>query len=214
MGFDIDFFKELQKLTATAIAPVRPQAYRPTVKELFEDDLVSKNFFDQTIELVKTLYHKSKKKYHFAFEFRVYPQHILDFTKGMAFRRQMNIGFTAGNNEGEHTARIGLGFLLNYNAKPKGIDEYLHFLDKVKKNPADFDTTFSKLGSYGEPESVFNPRLSASAVLKDSPDYNDDWRFYGKQLNLRDHADILTSIDSFVDEVIAVFEHIQHSGFY
>jgi len=214
MSFDINFFNELRMLTPAVIAPITPEAYRPSVEELYLHNRVSRNFLLTTVEFVKKLYQKSNHRYHFAFEFRVYPQHICNFSKRKAFRKQLNVGFWAGDDENNDCARIGLGFSLNMNEKQQGIDEYLNFLQDVRLNPNKFDNTFSRLGSYGEPTDIFSPNATSALVLSDSPDYNEDWRFYGKILCLNNFNDVFSSIDSFVDEVIRVFDHIRANGYY
>lgn len=214
MGFDKSFFNELSTLRDAVISPISPEAYRPSVKELHIHDKVTSKFLMLTADFVKKLYQKSKQRYHFSFDFRVYPQHICNFTKAKAFRKQLNVGFTAGDNESEYAARIGLGFYLNMHENEQGVDEYLEFIKQVKTNPKHFDTTFSKIGSYGEPQHIFSPILNSTLVLADSPDYNDDWRFYGKLLNYNDNSDILSSVDKFVDEVISVFNYLRSSGYY
>ncbi len=203
MGFDINFFNELKTLTSAVIAPINPEAYRPSVPELYQHNRVSDKFFMTTAEFVKKLYQKSNHRYHFALGFRVYPQEIYNFSKGKAFRKQLNVGFSAGDNESQHCAKIGLGFSLNMNEKQKGIDEYLDFLQNVLRNQNKFNNTFSQLGSY-----------NSTLVLSDTPDFNDDWRFYGKSLCLNNYHNILSSVDSFVDEVIKVFDHIRANGYY
>ncbi|MDM8555042.1 hypothetical protein QUF75_09965 [Desulfococcaceae bacterium HSG7] len=214
MSFDINFFNELSTLTPATIAPITPQAYRASVEELYLNSRVSRDFFMTTVEFVKKLYQKSNHRYHFAIGFRVYPEHICNFSKGKAFRKQFNVGFSAGNNESEHCARIGLGFSLNRSEKQAGIDDYLNFLQDVRLNPKKFDYTFSQWGNYGEPINIFSPTASSTLVLNDTPNYNDDWRFYGKLLCLKDNYAILSSVDNFVDEAIKVFNHIRNSGYY
>ncbi len=215
MGFDIDFFKELQSLTEDVISSAKSGAYLPRVEELKSKNLVSGNFYEQTVNLVKTLHLKSKKRYLLDFEFQVYPQHIFSFTKGKATRKQLSIGFTAGINKRDFTARIGLGFFLNSQVNPKGVTEHIDFLTKVNQDTDHFDSVFSKIGSYGEPPEYFNPKLISSLVLQDRPHYdNNDWRFYGKLLNLHDDNDVLLSIDRFVDVAISVFDDIRKAGYY
>ena len=215
MGFDKEFFKELQSLTETVISSDKPGAYLPRVEELKSRDIVSENFYEQTVNLVKTLHLKSKKRYQLDFEFQVYPQHIFSFSKGKATRKQLSIGFTAGNNEREFTTRVGLGFFLNSQVNPKGVTEFIDFLFKVNQDTELFESTFAEFGSYGEPTDYFNPGLTSSLALLDNPTYNGtNWRFYGKLLNLQDDSDTLTSIDNFVDTVISVFDSIRKAGYY
>ncbi len=215
MGFDINFFNELRTLTPAVIAPITPQAYRASVEELYQHQpsRVSIDFLMTTVEFVKKLYQKSNRRYRFTF-FRAYPQHICNFSKGKAFEKQLNVGFSAGNNENEHFARIGLGFSLNMSQKEQGIDDYNDFWQSVKLNPNKFNNTFSQLGSYGEPTNIFFPSLNSALVINDKPNCNDDWRFYGKLLCLNNNHNILSSVDNFVDEVIQVFNHIRNSGYY
>ena len=215
MGFDISFFKELQSISGSDALSERPEGYLPRVEELRSRKIVSDGFYEQTVDLVKKLYIKSKKRYQLDFAFRVHPRHIFSLSKGKTLRKQLNIAFTAGENETEFTARIGLGFSLNAYLNTKGVTEYVDFLTNVSDNPELFDTVFSKLGCYGEPTEYFNPKLTASLALLDKPDYDrSDWRFYGKLLNYHDHKDILSSTESFVEVAISVFDEIRKAGYY
>ena len=214
MGFDNNFFDELRTLNETVISPITPEAYRPSVRELHTHNRVSTKFLMTTTDFVKKLYQKSKHKYQFSFDFRVYPQHICNFSNKKSFRKQLNVGFSAGNVDIDDSVRIGLGFSINMNINQRGVDEYLDFLRNISRNPKKFDNTFSQLGNYAEPSNIFSPTLNSTMVLNDTPDYNDDWRFYGKLINFKKNRNIFSSVDTFADEVIKVFDHILTSGYY
>lgn len=215
VGFDTTFFDELRLLTAANIAPVSPQSYRPTVSELYQENRVSRQFLIETMDLIKTITTRNAA-YRFDPDFRVYPQHITNWSRKRAFRKQLNVGFYAGDNPDEDSVRIGLGFRLNYNEKSQGVDEYLEFLAKIQSDPIHFDNLLSGLGNYAEgltPQG--NPAAPLSAqILVDSSDYNDDWRFYGKVLYCSTGASILASLNLFVDEIISVFDQITRAGYY
>lgn len=183
MGFDINFFNELRTLTGAVLAPINPEKYRPSVPEIHKNGGLSSKFLITTCEFVRELYQQSRHREEFAIEFRANqdcPRHIYNYTKGRAFRKQLNVGFTAGENEKDDCVRIGLGFSLNQNEKLQGIDDYTDFILNVSANPTHFNNTFAILGNYGEPDHIFSPTLSAAKVLSDTPNFDDDWRFYGK----------------------------------
>jgi len=217
MSFDINFFNELRALTGAVLAPIRPDKFRPSVPEIHRNGGVSSNFLITTCDFVRELYQRSRHREQFAIEFRANqdsPRHIYNYTKGRAFRKQLNVGFSAGNNEKDDCVRIGLGFSLNQNQKLEGITDYSDFILRVTTNSTHFDTTFVALGSYGEPNHIFSPRLSSTIVLGDTPDFNDDWRFYGKLLYFHSNQSLISNMNSFVNEVINVFNHIRTAGFY
>lgn len=215
MGFDENFFDELRLLTAEAIAPVTPQKYRPTVSELYHENRVSRPFLMKTMDLIKEL-NMRNSGYGFDPNFRVYPQHITNWSRKKAFRKQLNVGFCAGDNPKEDSARIGLGFSLSYNNKPRGVDDYLEFLENVRSQPTNFDNLLSELGNYceGLPPLASSHSMLSEQVLTDKPDYNDDWRFFGKILYRHTSANILSSLNLFVDEIVNVFDKITGAKFY
>lgn len=217
MSFDINFFNELRTLTGAVLAPIRPDRYRPSVPEIHMNGGVSNSFLITTCEFVRELYQTSRHREQFAIEFRANqesPRHIYNYTKGKAFRKQLNVGFSAGNNEDDDCVRIGLEFSLNQNRKAEGVADYNDFFISVSTNPSHFDTTFAALGSYGEPNHIFSPRLSSTIVLGDSPNFDEDWRFYGKLLYFRSNQSLISNMSSFVNEVINVFNHIRNTGYY
>lgn len=217
MCFDTSFFNELRNLNGAALAPIIPNRYRPTVPEIYDHGDVSYGFLDTTVEFVKELNRRSRGRESFSFEFRAnqdVPRHIYNYTKGRAFRKQLNVAFSAGDDENGDCVRIGLGFSLNQYQKMEGIDDYGDFIMNVASNPSRFDSTFAALGSYGEPDHVFSPALSSAIVMGDNPDFRDDWRFYGKLLYFNENQSQISNMDAFVDEVIGVFKNIRAAGFY
>jgi hypothetical protein len=212
MGFDKEWFNELRQLSDQAIAVINPKSFRPTVDELVTHDLVSNNFLNSTLELVKGL---NKTKFPFSPLFRVYPGHICNFPRGKAFRKQWNIGFYAGDDPSQDCTRIGIGFSLNKEMSQQGIDEYVDFIEKIAEHPEKFDSTFHELGNYAEPHHLLTQQPLSSTIIADQPNFNDDWRFFGKILVYSSEHDrsILNSIDMFIDESAAVFDHINQSGF-
>lgn len=210
MGFDRHFFDELRTLSRAVVGQVDPENFRPTVTELYNASLVSHGFLNTLGDLVKGVY---KAGYKLSPSFRAYPQHICTFPDGKAFRKQINIGFYAGDDPAYDHVRIGLGFRLNQETSQKGIDEYVDFLGDIAERPVEFDATFSSLGGYAEPEHLLETHPLSKAVLTDKPDFADDWRFFGKCLTRTDDDAILSSIDSFVREAVSVFDVLTKSGF-
>jgi hypothetical protein len=166
----------------------------------------------ETVELVRAF---ERTRYRFSPYFRVYERHICDFPKGKAFRKQWNIGFYAGLNPSEDCVRIGLGFSLNMPRNMDGIEEYVEFVNNVKSYTSHFDNVFNRLGGYAEPEPLMATKPLSSAILQDSPDYNDDWRFFGTCLIFSDPADakVIADTDKLVQRAVDVFEQINKSGF-
>lgn len=210
MGFDVKFFDELRTLTRPVVEQIDPVNFRPTVTELYNAGHVSHGFLNTLGDLVKGVYKAGHKLYP---SFRAYPQHICTFPDGKAFRRQINIGFYAGDGPENDYARIGLGFSLNQEMSQKGIDEYVDFLGDIAERPDEFDSTFASLGGYAEPEHLLDIHPLSRAVLADKPDFSDDWRFYGKCLTRKDDEAVLSSIDSFIREAVSVFDKITKAGF-
>jgi len=218
MGFDAPWFEELRRLDDVALAKVtHPRGFRPAMDELYTARVISQNFILQTMDLVKAL---QKTKYPFERQFVAYERHICNFPRGKAFRKQWNIGFTAGIDSDDDYVRIGIGFqfgLLEQESVQRGVDEYLDFLERIKRNSAAFDNTFKSLGNYTEPEYLSHNQSLSQSVLADQNriNFQDDWRFFGKKLRFADPRDreIITSTDHLVREMISVFDHITQSGF-
>ena len=217
MSFDTKWFDELRKLDRVALGKVPdPDGFVPNVYELTTAGVFSNDFLNLTIKIVKAL---GKTNYQFAPHFRAYPRHITNFPKGQAFRKQWNIGFSAGEISDDDFIRIGMGFRLGLpgeSSGESGVEEYWEFLNKVRNRPHDFDNTFQSLGNYAEFGDLTVKLPLSSMVINDTPDYTDDWRFFGKKLSyaITEDRQIMSSIDRLVKEVVEVFDHIYKSGFY
>jgi len=143
--------------------------------------------------------------------FRVRSGHIYTFPKGEAYRWQANIAFSSSES---YQARIGIGFDIRTH-ETNSVDDYIEFRQKLALNKQSFDTIFRSLGSYSEPEEIFENQDSlADAILSDN-NWADSWRFYGRVLrhDIPEDRIILESMDRFVDEVLNVFDAIRNAGF-
>lgn len=215
MGFDKDWFNHLRDMSQEIIEKAYARGIgelRPNVAELCGYRLVHTGFYMKTVELVRAF---EKTKYKFSPYFRAYERHICDFPKGKAFRKQWNIGFYAGSAPSEDCVRIGLGFSLNMQISMEGIEEYMEFVNKVRTKPSHFDAVFNRLGGYAEPEHLTATKSLSSAVLADSPRYDDDWRFFGSCLRFADPDDmkVITDTTKLVHQAVDVFDQIEQSGF-
>lgn len=210
MQFNRHFFDELRTLIRPVIEQIDPESFRPSVTELYNAGIVSHGFLNTLGDLVKGVY---KAGYKLSPSFRAYPQHICTFPDGKAFRRQINIGFYAGDDPALDHVRIGLGFPMNLVMSQNGIDDYVDFVGDVAERPAEFDAVFSSLGGNAEPEHLLEALPLSSAVLTDKPDFTDDWRFYGKRLTRTDDEAALSSMDGFIREAVSVFDKISKAGF-
>jgi hypothetical protein len=212
-AFDAAFFDELAALDDAAVAAVVPaQGYRPTVSDMLRAGRLTRSFADTSFDFVAALTRRSRRRYVFDPDFRVYPFHIANFSAGRAFRRQFNVGFTAGGPYRERYARIGLGFRLARSLKPQGADDYSDFLMKILVDRGRFDASFAALGGYAEPTEVFRGPVTAEAVLASNPDLTGDWRFFGRKLSAPE-VEGLGSIDAFADACIRVFDTIAAAGY-
>lgn len=163
MSFDRHFFDELRTLTKPLVEQIDPVNFRPSVTELYNAGIVSHGFLNTLGDLVKGIY---KTGFKLSPSFRAYPQHICTFPDGKAFRKQINIGFYAGDDPAHDHVRIGLGFRLNQEISQKGIDEYVDFLGDVAERPAEFDGTLAALGGYAEPEHLLETHPLSNSISK------------------------------------------------
>jgi hypothetical protein len=211
-GFDAAWFDELRGVTDTRISVVQPAEFRPTVNELRIAGVIGVVFSQTAIRVLQLLY---KTPYQFDRDFRVMERHIFTFPSGRAFRKQWNIGFYADDQPSGDCARIGIGFRLRRELTPEGIDDYSDFVARALSRPGDFDSLFAGLGNYVENIPATGGSL-ATALRSDTPDFDDDWRFFGKCLHASDSADrkILESEDLLAKEAVATFAKIQRAGFY
>lgn len=215
MGFNKDWFNQLRDMSQEIIDRAYTRGIgelRPNVAELCGYRLVPTGFYMETVELVRAF---EKTRYKFSPYFRAYERHICDFPKGKAYRKQWNIGFYAGSDPSEDCVRIGLGFSLNMQMRMEGIEEYIEFVNKVRTKTIHFDAVFNKLGGYAEPEHLTETKPLSSAVLADSPKYEDDWRFFGACLRFDDPADmkIISDTEKLVLRAVDIFDQIEKSGF-
>lgn len=225
MAFDASWFDELRGLSEEEcrLTMMRGIAgYVPHVGELCRDGYLSSRFVEDTERFVATM---QTTPYKFAQFFRAYERHIVDFPKGRAFRKQWNIGFTAGSDPDEDHVRIGIGFRLvsSESEYTTGVEEYLEFREQVRRRPADFDEITRSLGNYCEIDG--RPPLDAAGVpeavgpisrvvIEDQPGL-DCWRFFGKRLMVKDAGDkaIISSQERLRDVVSEVCGRIQRAGF-
>jgi len=207
MEFDNDFFDELRGINQSDLGATIPDSIRPKVSELDSAGLVTKGFSVLLEKLTKKLYAK-KKTLTFNADFIVYPRHICTFPYGLAFRRQLNVGFYAGDTHEDDCIRFGLGFPINKNFSQKGVDEYTDFLVKVVSAPQSFDEFFDKVGSYAEPDEMSVVSPMSLSIRQHTPDFEDDWRFFGRLLTYRNDADIICNMDNLVVEMVRIFDLI------
>lgn len=222
MPFDELFFDELRCMTEARIAPVAPLGYRlrPTVPELKGNGIVSDAFSSVTTEFVRELSIRSRGEYSFDPQFRAYPQHIANFSLRRAFRKQLNVGFSAGTDRSKDYVRIGLGFRIDQRFKDEGYMDYWEFQKEVQRDQTSFDNTFTALGNYFEYWDEPNAAdpwshwpLDSSWVVADQPG-SDAWRFFGKVLFWSSHNEIVSDCHLFVEEVERVFDQIKGAGYY
>ena len=180
----------------------------PYLEEMYTYGLVPQNFYMTALELLRRL---SRTRYVMSPHFRVHPGHIYTFPKGEAYRWQTNIAFSSGES---YQARIGIGFDIRTHER-RSVDDYIEFRQKLALNSQSFNTIFRSLGSYSEPEEIFENQDSlADAILCDN-NWADSWRFYGRVLrhDIPEDRIILESMDRFVDEVLNVFDTLRNAGF-
>jgi hypothetical protein len=207
-AFDRAWFDELRTLDAVAVQALPREAFVPHLHEAQFAGAVSNAFGQVAMDLLRGLY---QTRYPFARDFCVYERHICVFPVGRAFRGQWNIGFYASDSREEPDyARIGVGFRLRRDIGPEGIDDYTDFVQRVLANPQSFDATFRALGNYAEGLPPGTP-LSAAAIRNDNPNFDDDWRFYGKCVS---DPNILQSLNRFLSTSLDVFDTIRRAGFF
>lgn len=219
MPFDADWFNELRMISENRLREMREagiDGYVPHVGELRRDGHVTGRFLYETLQFVRLM---RETPYCLDTFFRCYEQHVVNFPRGRAFRKQWNIAFTAEDDADKDHLRIGLGFRLS--ADTPGIVEYLEFRDQVSRQPAVFDRAFQTLGNYyefwdAEPEGLINDNANTLSrlVINDGPSLN-GWRFFGKRLWVRhpQTQEVLSSHERLRDTAIAVFGEIQRAGF-
>lgn len=225
-AFDRDFFFELSKLDQSQLAAVNYDGYRPDVNELHSCGMVSDRFKRLTAGICGDIY-KVRGWYKLHEYFRGEPRHIYTYQETRSFRKQLNIAFSIEGlpddydgsetafeeiTDGHLTARIGLGFRINSGIKNEGAIDYFEWEQVVREHQAEFDEFFVSLGRYGEPAEFFQP-LTAGRVLANRPDYTDDWRFFGRQLNLANDAELLGDYQAFIAEAVRIFTLIDSSIF-
>ena len=218
-NFDKDWFEDLAKITESHVDGARammgisehepyPYQHVTYLGEMYTCGLVSQDLHMTACELVCRL---SRTRYIMSPHFRVHPGHIYTFPKGEAYRWQTNIAFSSGES---YQARIGIGFDIRTHER-RSVDDYIEFRQKLALNSQSFNTIFRSLGSYSEPEEIFENQDSlADAILCDN-NWADSWRFYGRVLrhDIPEDRIILESMDRFVDEVLNVFDTLRNAGF-
>ena len=207
MNFNKDFFNELRGINQSDLGAIFPDSVRPRVSELKAAGLVSRDFAATLETLVKQLYRK-RKRLAFNADFISYPGHICTFPVGYAFKRQLNIGFYAGENPADDGIRIGLGFPINREFSQEGWNYYTDFLIKVVAFPEVFNSFFERVGGYAEPASLMEVSPMSLSIKQHTPDKESDWRFFGQYLSLEKHKEIICRMDLLVDEMTTVFDLI------
>jgi hypothetical protein len=222
MPFDSSWFNELRALSDVEIRDTRARgiaAYVPNVGEICGAGHLSASFENETASFVRSM---AGTPYALDQLFRGYPRHVVNFPRGRAFRRQWNIGLTAGDQADDDYVRIGIGFRLS-NTDQRGIDEYLDFRREVGRRPAVFDAVFHGLGNFYQFLGFQPPGQSVSAcaagnlstvVIADRPPL-DGWRFFGRCLWFRDPQDqaVIGSHQRLRDAFVDVCDRIQRAGF-
>ena len=221
MPFDADWFNELRMVSENRLRETRESGidgYVPHVGELCRDGHVTNRFLDETLQFVRLMLRTSYRLDTF---FRCYEQHVVNFPKGRAFRKQWNIAFTATDDADKDHLRIGLGFRLSAYEDAPGIPEYFEFREQVRKQPTAFDRAFQTLGNYyefwdSETDKSINDNAStlSPVVINDEPPLN-GWRFFGKRLWVHhpQTQDVLSSHERLRDTAISAFAEIQRAGF-
>lgn len=223
MPFDSGWFNELRQLSSGRLRETRARGidgFVPHVGELCRDRHITDHFLNETISFVRAM---EGTHYRFDIFFRAYERHLVNFPKGRAFRKQWNIGFTAGDDLSGDFVRIGLGFRLSGHEGARGIEEYLEFREHVRNHREAFDRTFQPLGNYYETVDWDPARRDESdshigplslAVISDEPPL-DGWRFFGRRLWTRDPQDqtIIGSDDGLRDAAVDTFTRIENGGY-
>lgn len=86
---------------------------------------------------------------------------------------------------------------------------YTDFLMKVVDQLKNFDTFFSEVGGYAEPEELMAVTPMSASIRHHTPDYSSDWRFFGRYLSWRDDARIISDMNLLVEEMVRVFDLIE-----
>jgi len=209
-GFTESWFRNLADITEEKVNIAIEKGivhYAPDLTEMYKYGLVPYDFYYTAIQLLETL---KETPYPMTY-FRVYVSHIYTYPQDKAFRWQANIAFTADET---YHARIGVGFRISPSYE-RSVDDYLSFRQKVEGNKEGFNRVFEELGSYSEPEHIFNGSGSLSENVLSDNDWGDSWRFYGRDLryDAPEDREILESVDKFAEEAVRVFELIDKAGF-
>jgi hypothetical protein len=221
--FDAGWFSELRGLSEDHLRDTRAQGiagFVPHVGELCGAGHLSARFLDDTTAFVHAM---DRTRYRFDRYFRAYKRHVVNFPKGRAFRKQWNIGCTAGDHPEDDYVRIGLGFRLSGHEDASGVEDYLEFRRDVGSRPAAFNSTFQSLGNYHEfadwedgdrDESGNYVGDLSELVIRDEPPL-EGWRFFGRQLSMDDPQEraVVGSFDRLRDTSVEVFEAIRSAGF-
>lgn len=215
--FNTGWFDELRKLTYSVVSRVAPPqgAYVPELNQ-FSNIVSDYSFLDATYKLIFRL---NKLGYRLNPLFKVYEQHICNFPKGTAFKKQINIGFTAGETSNDDFMRIGIGFRISTDERfRRGWEDYTDFYMESQRRKILFDNLFMQLGNYSEPDLVINNSM-ADGIKRDlsitpPKEFEDTWRFFGTRLmynNVLDRA-ILHSMDDVVAKIDSVFKLFKFSN--
>src|SRR6266566_385027 len=195
MPFDAAWFDELRGISQHQLQLTKmrgTRGYRPHVGELCAAHYVSSRFLQETEHFVHVM---DGTPYRFDTFFRAYPQHVVNFPRGRAFRKQWNIGFTAGTSTDQDYVRIGIGFRLSGHENADSIPDYLEWQQNVRQRPGAFDHTFQDFGNYYElwDEETTGGWVSDSAVgdlsrivVADQAPL-EGWRFFGRRLWVHDN---------------------------
>lgn len=212
MAFNQEYFDELRSINQSDLGAIIHDSIRPRVSELKAAGLASPHFAATLETLVRKLY-KKRKGLVFNADFLAYPGHICTFPDGRAFRRQLNIGFFAGDTPDDDGIRFGLGFSINKNFSQAGVDEYTDFLVKAVSAPETFDEFLEKVGGYAEPDMLNDISPMSLSIRQHTPDYDGDWRFFGRYLSWQNDREILCDMDLLVEEMAGVLGLIGERGY-
>jgi len=229
VGFDQPWFDELRMVTRAVLNAVHANGivgYSPDFSELLRDGRISQRCYDESECLINLLAHTP---FNLSPVFKTSTQseqHIFNFPYGRAWRTQWNLGFSAEPNPADDHVRIGIGVDLS-GWDQQGIQGQQDYTDwvllRVAANRPAFDATFSQLGPYSEPATLFANAVAgqislAQAVVADLglAVNKKDWRFFGRVLRYSVPQDrgILHSVPALAQEALRVFQVIQGAGFH
>lgn len=86
-AFDKAFFDDLASLDAAAVVAVLPtDGHPPSISNMLRAGKITRRLADTSHDFVTTLARRSRNRYRFGMDFRIYLFHITDFADERAFR--------------------------------------------------------------------------------------------------------------------------------